>query len=226
MMEQACESNVMLSDDELKAQLAIRFQSVTKRFEQRIVLRNLSLVVNEHQSLVVAGPNGSGKSTLLKLAVGLIRPSSGEVSITVAGKRLNPSAARFVVGYISPELAIYNELTAVENLTFFATVRGLHLSHDELAGLLSRVGLKGRGRDRVSDFSSGMRQRLKLACAVLHHPPILIFDEPTSCLDEDGAGLVQEILEKHRRYGVAMIATNEPREREWGTDVYWINRSI
>ncbi len=226
MLERACESNVMLSDEEQKAQLAIRFQSVTKRFERRIVLRNLSLAVTEHQTLVVAGPNGSGKSTLLKLAAGLIRPSAGEISITVAGRRLNPSAARFAIGYISPELALYNELTAVENLTFFATVRGLHLSHDELAGLLSRVGLKGRGRDCVSDFSSGMRQRLKLACAVLHHPPILLFDEPTSYLDEEGAGLVQEILEKHRLLGVAMIATNEPREREWGTDVYWINRPI
>lgn len=196
--------------------LHVSFESVFKKFGDREVIRDISCDIQHGQVLVVAGPNGSGKSTFLRIAAGLLKPDSGNVQISVNNIRFDPQAYRTQLGYLSPDLTFYNELSAVENLLFYSSLRGIRLHHDDLASILEMVGLRGRGRDPVSAYSSGMVQRLKFAFAVLHHPPLLLLDEPTSYLDEPGFRMAEKIVKSYKQNGIIMIATNDAREKEWG----------
>jgi heme exporter protein A len=113
---------------------------------------------------------------------------------------------------VSPDLALYRALTAYENLRFFAAVRGLSITQENLDDLLDMVGLHGRGADYIANYSSGMTHRLRYAYALLHHPPVLLLDEPTVTLDEQGAEGVERIVQTQREQGLTIIATNDPRE--------------
>jgi heme exporter protein A len=169
--------------------------------------------------LVVAGANGSGKSTLLRIIAGLLHPTGGDAGVSVGGRPLDSVGRRAQLGYVAPDLVLYRELTGAENLQLFGRLRGLDLSRDRQVELLERVGLKGRGRDLVANYSSGMRQRLKYAFALLHEPPILLLDEPTTNLDAAGAEMARGVVEEQRRRGLAIVATNEQTELGWGDAV-------
>jgi heme exporter protein A len=200
-------------------ELCIRLNSVGHRFGSRTVFRDVNLEVAGGQSAVIMGGNGAGKSTLLKIVAGLLQPSGGTVEVRVDGKALDTRARRRHIGYVAPDLMLYRELTGVENLQFFARLRGLTLSHEELKAILTQVGLLGRGSDLAGNYSSGMRQRLKYAFALLGRPPILLLDEPTANLDTDGVEMVERIVAAQRERpggGLTLIATNEPREETWG----------
>ena len=154
----------------------------------------------------------------MKIIAGLLTPTSGTVEFQIGKESLDREARRAHIGYVSPDLALYQELTAAENLNFFAEAKGVDLPRTDLIELLALVGLKGRGRDLVGSYSSGMRQRLKYAFALLGNPPVLLLDEPTANLDESGMSIVQNIVLKQRSRqdgGLAIIATNDPRELEW-----------
>ncbi|HEV2105380.1 MAG TPA: ATP-binding cassette domain-containing protein, partial [Candidatus Eisenbacteria bacterium] len=112
-----------------------------------------------------------------------------------------------------PELAFYEEMTAAENLAFAAETRGLADRDGAAGAALARVGLAARGGDRVAAYSSGMKQRLRLAFALLHGPALLLLDEPGSHLDAAGRGLVREVVRAHARTGLVVLATNDPEER-------------
>jgi len=164
--------------------------------------------------VAVTGPNGSGKSTLLRLVAGLLRPTAGSSVVALGGRAVPPAARRTVLGFASPELAFYDELTCLENLAFAAEARGGQGARDAARAALARVGLEGRVDDRVTALSSGMKQRLRLAFAVLHRPRLLLLDEPGSHLDEEGRRLVERLAGEEGRDGLVVIATND--EREWG----------
>lgn len=183
----------------------------------RRVIAGVSLAVEQGETLVIAGANGSGKSSLLRVLCGLQRPSSGMAWYTVGGARYQPEDAHWLLGWVAPDLQLYRELTAIENLAFFAEVRGLHRSRAELDILLHAVGLDGRGDDLLQTFSSGMAYRLNYAFALLHNPPVLLLDEPTVTLDERGATFVEQVIERQRERGITIIATNQPNELRHGT---------
>jgi heme exporter protein A len=197
----------------------LALEGVGRRFGRRRVFEGLDAVVEHGQALAVTGPNGSGKSTLLLVIAGLLRPSRGRVIATMDGKPLPPQERRQWLGMVAPDLTLYPELTALENLRFFQTIRGRDARDDELIALLERVGLRGRGRDRVGTFSSGMRQRLKYAFALAHAPKVLLLDEPTANLDVPGVSMVEEVIADQRRRGLLVIATNEPEEVRHGNIV-------
>jgi heme exporter protein A len=192
--------------------VSLEIESLGAEYGARPVLRNISLRVVPGEVLVVSGPNGSGKSTFLRLLCGLQRPSHGTIAYLNGDQRLLPNEARHLLGWVAPDLALYRELTAYENLRFFADLRGLALSSAQLAERLAEVGLAGRGDDRVATYSSGMVQRLRYAYALLHRPPVLLLDEPTVTLDERGAALVEQIVRNQRQHGLVVLATNDPRE--------------
>lgn len=206
-----------------EAIVRVSLDHVSRRFGARTVFSGVSGDVQTGHSLVICGPNGSGKSTLLKIASGLLPPSSGRVSISSNDRDLNTVERMALIGFVAPDLVLYPELTGAENLRFFARVRGLSPTTNDLRELLGRVGLTGRGKDFVGNYSSGMRQRLKYAFALLHGPPILFLDEPTANLDSQGVEMVEGVLKEQMQHGLAVIATNEPQEVAWGDSVVRIN---
>jgi heme exporter protein A len=163
--------------------------------------------------VAVTGANGSGKSTLLRIVAGLLRQRSGSIELHVGDRKLPPAERRHAVGFASPELAFYDELTVGENLVFAAEARGLERPATAARAALERVRLDARGDDRVVALSSGMKQRLRIAFALLHRPAVLLLDEPGSHLDEEGRAVNSAIVDEHRESGLVVIATND--EREW-----------
>ncbi len=203
----------------IQSQVSVIFNAVSHRYGGREVFTGVNASVQSGQTAVVSGSNGSGKSTLLKIAAGLLSAKSGDVDIHIDGRLCNQMERRRDIGYLSPDLSLYGELTAAENLQFFANMQGIHLTKIDLTHTLTKVGLQGRGRDLVRAYSSGMRQRLKYAYALLGNPRILLLDEPTANLDTAGVELVENIVAEHTRRAdgcLTILATNEPREMNWG----------
>jgi heme exporter protein A len=197
--------------------LSLRVEQVAKRFGGRTIFQGVQAEVREGEVLVVTGPNGSGKSTLLGILAGLIRPSRGRALWLEDDKELGPEFRRHNLGWVAPDMALYQELTARENLRFFTRVRGLSGAEAEIEPLLEQVGLGRRADDVVRTYSSGMRQRLKYAFALLGAPRALLLDEPTANLDADGVAMVDAVIHAQRERGLLVLATNEARETEYGT---------
>ena len=194
----------------------LQLEDATKRFGHRTVFHRVCAHVRSGETLVITGHNGSGKSTLLSVIAGLLPSDEGRVRFSEDGRELPGTERRRFLGLVAPDLTLYPELTATENLEFFARVRGV--ARDATAGdaLLDRVGLSGRGRDLVGTFSSGMRVRLKYAVALHAQPRVLLLDEPTAMLDEAGVRLVESVIEEQRARGILVLATNDPREERHG----------
>lgn len=184
-------------------------------YGRRRVLHDVSLELERGQVLVVTGSNGSGKSTLLRVLCGLQRPTTGTVWYRDATTHYTPAQARAAIGWMAPDLMLYRELTGHENLRFFADVRGLDCSADDIEALLDRVGLHGRGADLVATYSSGMTHRLRYAYALLHRPTVLLLDEPSVMLDAQGHALLETVVAAQRAHGLTIIATNDPREQRY-----------
>jgi heme exporter protein A len=199
-----------------QAVIALALDAITVRYGQRLIVAELALTLQGGEVLVVAGDNGSGKSTLLRVLAGLQRPTSGVVRYTLGQASYTAHEARALLGWVAPDLVLYRDLSARENLRFFAALRGLDRSDDDLDELLATVDLAGRGDDLLASYSSGMTQRLRYAYALLHAPPVLLLDEPTVTLDAGGAALVADLIARQRAQGLTVIATNEPSERRWG----------
>jgi heme exporter protein A len=196
--------------------IELRLESVSKSFGFRRVLRNVCAEVRTGETLVVTGHNGSGKSTLLSIIAGLARPDSGSVRYLRGGKELPREDRRRFLSLVAPDLTLYPELTALENLEFFARVRSLAWDPSEARRLLARVGLEDRGNDLTGSFSSGMRVRLKYAVALQSEPAVLLLDEPTAMLDTGGVEVVEQVIAEQRRRGVLVLATNDPQETRHG----------
>lgn len=193
-------------------QFTLTITGLRKAFGRRVICRDADLSLETGQAIAVVGPNGSGKSTMVRMIAGLTRPDSGKIVHAVDGAEIGPAEWHNHIGLVSPELALYEELSGFENLEFANHVGGWGKSPSTYETILDEVGLAGRGHDLVGAYSSGMKQRLKYAVALLKEPALLMLDEPTANLDVDGAARVWAALE-HRRVAL-IIATNEPEEAE------------
>jgi heme exporter protein A len=187
---------------------AIRCDAVSRRYGERLALDRVTLQVDNGERVLLTGGNGAGKTTLLRMLATVLRPHGG--ALDVAGHPLPREARRVrpLVGYLGHEPLVYPGLTAGENLDLYAALQGA--SADRARAALELVGLERRRGDIASDLSRGMRQRLALARAVLHRPRILLLDEPTTGLDDDGRERLRGLLAAHD--GTAVISTHEP---EW-----------
>lgn len=185
---------------------------LAKRFGPRRVFSRLAFELATGESLAVVGPNGSGKSTLLMTLLMLYRPTKGRIEYTDSDQRLEESRLRSLTSFVSPYLNLYDQLTAEENLKFFATVAGGSVTGKQIDRLLAKVSLQGRGCDLVAEYSSGMKQRLKYAVALLKSPAFLFLDEPGANLDEEGKRLVAGIIDEYRSHCIIIIATNDREE--------------
>ncbi len=177
----------------------------------------------------VTGANGSGKSTFLRLAARLLRPSAGEVVTRQDGQLLTAAAYSQLWGLDAPECQCYPELTAVENVRFAGSMRGRTLADDRIEECLQRVGLPQAAiRDEryyVRSFSTGMRQRLKLALLLAVDPAVWLLDEPGANLDASGRAMVLDIARTAARQGhIVLLATNEAKEAEAADELINLDR--
>jgi heme exporter protein A len=162
--------------------------------------------------VAVTGRNGSGKTTLLKILASLARPSAGAVSVKRDEHELSGDRRRMAVGWSGPDLAFYEDFSAVENLAFLSRAGGRPAAAADLTRRLEAVGLSGAANRPVGAYSTGMRQRLRIAFALLFDPPLLLLDEPMAGLDSEGRAIVEDVVEKGRRGGVVFVASNELRD--------------
>lgn len=192
-------------------------KNLKKVFNRRVVFKDLSFSAASGQVLSITGPNGSGKSTLSKIICGVMTPTSGEVVLSNGEAKIDRDDVHKHVGLVSPYLELYGEFTALENLKIEIRARTLPKSAEDRAlEILELVGLFSRKNDELRGFSSGMKQRLKYAAALIHDPDILVLDEPTANLDVAGIDMVLSIIEQYRKEKVVVLATNDTEEAELG----------
>jgi len=197
--------------------VTLTLNAVSKEFSRRSIFRDVSATLWTGESLIIAGRNGSGKSTLVKIICGLLTPSKGSISYSFDEKVIDQENVRNHIGLVSPYLQLYDEFTGKENLELLSQIRSDRRIDDRRVDeVLKEVGLWERRNDFLRTYSSGMRQRLKYAFAIIHKPDILILDEPTSNLDADGIAMVKRQVEGQKRGGILIVATNDAEESTWG----------
>lgn len=185
-------------------------ENLRKEYSERLIFKNLNFEADSGQCLAVLGPNGSGKTTLLRVLSGLILPSSGNVQFLQENQIIKKEKLYQKIGFLGPYLELYQDLTAHENLQFFAKIRGLKNYQPQIDALMRSFGLNGREDDILKTYSSGMKQRLKYVFALLHNPDVLFVDEPRSNLDSSGIDVVYQTLEAYKKDHLLIMATNDP----------------
>ncbi|MDR3237184.1 MAG: ABC transporter ATP-binding protein [Spirochaetia bacterium] len=188
--------------------ITISAKGVSKRFKKSFLFKDITFTCSEGESIAVTGPNGSGKSTLLRILARLTAPSSGTVTFSLGTEIIGENKIRQSMGFCSPELALYENLTGLENLRFAAE----RAQDVQIARSLDKFQLKEHENKQVKFYSSGMKQRLKILCAVINRPPVLFLDEPGLALDISGKKLIYNSIESVRNNCVIILATNEADE--------------
>ena len=183
----------------------IEARGLRKVFGPRIALAGVDLTVGRGERVALMGPNGAGKTTLLRILVTLDRPSGGELWIGGKDPARDGRAIRRRVGFLSHETLLYWDLTAVQNLRFYAQLYGLENGDERVQELLSVLGLSLRQDDLVRTLSRGMRQRLALARALLHRPELLLLDEPYTGLDAEAVGFLTGLMKSLSAEGTTVL---------------------
>jgi heme exporter protein A len=203
---------------------ALEIDGVSKYYGHYPALRDIRLNVARGSTLALLGRNGAGKTTLLRILAGLSRASEGNVRIHGADVRERDSRHR--IGVLGHGISLYDELTALENLTVFAKLYNLDAPEKCARQWLERVGLDRVRDGRVREFSRGMRQRLAVARAFLHHPEVLLFDEPFTALDDKAIAVLQDLFSgAHSEGRTIVMSTHQLKEAlELATHVALVER--
>jgi heme ABC exporter ATP-binding subunit CcmA len=191
---------------------SLTFANVTLDFERRRALNGVSVTFNAGEIVAVLGPNGAGKTTLLFVAATLLRPSSGEVRFGTWTPGSGGTALRGRIGLVGHDLYVYSELSAAENLRFFARLYHVGGVDGRVRAALSRAGLDGRADESIAAFSRGMRQRLAIERALIHEPRLVLLDEPFTGLDEASTVTLTSRLRSLRSQGCIVIVTTHDIE--------------
>ncbi|WP_419658488.1 CcmA: cytochrome c maturation system, ATP-binding protein [Desulfosarcina variabilis str. Montpellier] len=191
---------------------SLKVEGLGKHYASTLLFKNISFSLSCGDVLAITGWNGSGKSTLLRIIAGLTSASTGQISLTKDNTAIPKTDRRRYIGLAAPAISLYDELTGLENLAFFCKVRGLLRDRSGHLEMLAEAGLTGQADKPCREYSSGMKQRLKLAQALVHAPPLLLLDEPGANLDSKGFKIVERIVHKQRGSGMTIIASNDGRE--------------
>jgi heme exporter protein A len=191
---------------------SLTFTDVTRNFGRRRALNRVSLTCRAGELIALIGPNGAGKSTLLAIAATLLKPSAGQVLYGPHSAASGGAALRGRIGLLAHDLFIYPELSAFENLQFFAELHSVANGRRAADEALARAGLSDRRDDPVASFSRGMRQRLAIERAVLHSPRLLLLDEPFTGLDDDAVRVTSDRLRGFRDSGAIVLVTTHDLE--------------
>ena len=206
----------------------IEVRRLVKSFGLKPVLRGLDLKVEEGEFVALLGPNGAGKTTLLRILASLSRPTLGEVRVAGYALPAQASAIRRRLGVVSHQPLLYGDLTAEENLRFYARMYGLADFRRRIEEVLEIVGLTARRRDLVRQFSRGMQQRLAIGRAILHRPQVMLFDEPHTGLDQEAAAMLDGVLKQVAAAGRTVVMTSHdlPRAGDLATRIDILTKGV
>src|SRR6184192_1978280 len=186
---------------------AIDVSHLGKVYGPTVALNDVTLSVNTGEVRGLLGPNGSGKSSLMKTIMGLTKPSYGSIQVLGYDVRASPMEIKRIVGYVPESPRLYEFLTATEYLDFIADVRGLGYEEkkERITRLIESLDLEGKQGETISGYSQGMKQKVAIMGAILHHPKILLMDEPLNGLDPKSARVVKELIHSLARDGVTTV---------------------
>ncbi len=205
---------------------AIEAKGLTKAFGHHRALRGIDLQIREGERVTIFGPNGAGKTTLIEIIATLSKPTGGKVHL--AGSDIGKEAvrARRQIGVVSHQTFLYDNLTAYENLKFYGRMYDVPRLEERILEVITQVGLKARLHDRVGILSRGMQQRVSIARAMIHNPPIMLLDEPETGLDQHACEMLGKLLTTlgAENRTVLMTTHDLPMGLEIGTRVLILDR--
>lgn len=194
---------------------AVELKNITKRFDDKLAVDNVSLNIEKGELYGLIGPNGAGKTTLISMICGLTSIDSGEIKVSGYPVVKQALEAKKKIGLVPQDIALYESLSAIDNLQFWGRMYGLKgkLLKERMDEILETTELKDRAKEKVSHYSGGMKRRLNIACAVMHHPEIIIMDEPTVGIDPQSRNHILEFTRMlNRENGSTVIYTSHYME--------------
>jgi ABC-2 type transport system ATP-binding protein len=188
---------------------AVRIAALRKVFGSLVAVDDLTLDIHRGEVFGLLGPNGSGKTTTIRMLCGLLEPTSGSASVAGYDVGSDPESVKRHIGYMSQKYGLYDDLTVVENIRFYATIYGLHgaARMKRINELMDELGLTERSGQRAGTLSGGWKQRLALACATAHQPPVLFLDEPTAGVDPASRRRFWERIHELAAGGTTILVT-------------------
>jgi ABC-type multidrug transport system ATPase subunit len=188
---------------------AIIIDDLTRCFGERVAVSHVTLTIEKGEIFGLLGPNGSGKTTLIRMLCGVLSPTSGYATVGGCDIGREPEQVKRRIGYVAQKFSLYPDLTIRENLDFFGDVYGVprHLAAERKRELVRLCGLEGRERQTAGSLSGGLKQRLALACALIHQPKILFLDEPTAGVDPVARRLLWDLLFHLAEQGTTLFVT-------------------
>lgn len=192
----------------------LQMNDVVKRYGSKLSVDHLNLTINEGEIFGLLGPNGAGKSTTINMICGLLKIDQGSIEVDGISIKDRPLEVKKRIGLVPQDLALYETMSAADNVSFFAKLYGLRgkLLKERVEEALTFVGLQDRAKDAPSTFSGGMKRRLNIACALTHHPKLIIMDEPTVGIDPQSRNHILESVRKLNEMGSTVIYTSHYME--------------
>jgi ABC-2 type transport system ATP-binding protein len=192
----------------------LEVRNLAKSFGDRVAVAGVSFVAETGRTLGLLGPNGAGKSTIVNIIAGVLRADAGETRVHGQSIDSDTSPSKRLIGFVPQDLAIYDELSALDNLRLFGSLYGITGSalRERVGSVLDVVRLADRAGDRVESFSGGMKRRLNIAAAMLHEPRVLLLDEPTVGVDPQSRNAIFDTLAALKARGLTLIYTTHYME--------------
>ena len=194
-----------MNENDPRAQEALRFENVTKTYGALRALESVSFSVRRGEMFGLIGPDGAGKTTAIRLACGLLRPDGGAVEVLGRSPRQDHRAITAAVGYLSQRFSLYGDLTIDENIAFFAEIHGVRHYRADRDRLLAMTQLTPFRKRRADRLSGGMKQKLALACTLIHEPQVLLLDEPTTGVDPVSRREFWKLLSEFLSQGLTIV---------------------
>ncbi|RPI65253.1 MAG: ABC transporter ATP-binding protein [Ignavibacteriales bacterium] len=197
---------------------------LNKSFGRRLIFNDLQFRFDKSGVYGISGPNGSGKSTLVKIIAGILGASKGKIVHKMNDQEIAEERLHDHIGFVSPYLVLYEEFSTYENLKLFAEIRGVKFNKERVDYLLNKFLLYKRKDDLLKTYSSGMKQRVKFIFALMHSPQLIILDEPTSNLDDEGKNSVYELVREEGQKNIVLIASNEKNDLELCSEIVYLEK--
>ncbi len=194
--------------------MRISLEHISKKFQRHWILKELTLQLETPDSIALLGPNGSGKSTLLRIIAAIQPPSKGKVIYEREGRSIEPMKVFPFISFAAPGMEIIEELTLTEFFSFHFQFKR-PLGNRSIPDLIREIGLEEAASRPIADYSSGMKQRVKLAQAIFADTPVLLLDEPCTNLDQKGVDQYRRWIADHTSGRMVVVASNDPREYDF-----------